>query len=69
MMHNKDLNERFRFTMTVDVKGQMGFSSIGLHTLPELIGYLRAVCHDLERRMVAGPHNLITDMTDVRQKL
>ena len=67
-IHNRNLEERFRFTMSVQTDGKMSFSSVGLHTLPELIGYLRAVCCNLENRMLT-PGELITDLTGMRQNL
>lgn len=65
-MENLNLNERFRFTMSVDVKGRLSFSSIGMHTLAELIGCLQVVSANLEKRMMEPNAELVTDFTGER---
>lgn len=67
MKHNINLEERFRFTMQVKTDGMMGFSCIGMHTMPELIGYLQIALSILQDRCKnKSDSNLLTDMTDLR---
>lgn len=67
-IHNRNLEERFRFTLSVKNDGKLGVSCIGMHTVPELIGYLQLVTSMLVSKCLAPNASLVdTDFTDMRR--